>query len=152
MGASAIAFSSAGSDFSVCLTQAASFTAGAYAALAWVEVGEVTSIPTHGDVYAKIEHKPLKQRRVRKLKGTVDGGSFTLAMAFAPGDVGQLALHTALTIDESIPCRETLQDGTVIYFQGLIMSEPHTIGSVDDITAAEVMIEVDSAEIRVYPV
>ena len=152
MAASQIAFSSAGSSLSIFLGQPPTLDAAGYAGLAFVEIGEVTSIPTHGDTYTKIEHKPLSKRRVRKLKGTVDGGSFTVAMAFAPGDAGQLIVHDALSEDESVSFCEELQDGTKIYFLGLVMSEPHIIGSVDDVTAAEVMIEVDSAEVRVYPV
>lgn len=151
MAASEIAFSSAGSSLSICLSQPATYDAAGYGALTFTEIGEVTAIPTHGDTYAKIEHKPLSRRRVRKLKGTVDGGSFTVAMAFAPGDDGQVALLSALGMDVSVPFLETLQDGTKIYFLGLVMSKPHIIGSVDNITAAEAMIEVDSAETIVYP-
>jgi len=151
MAASEIAFSSAGSDISVCLSQPSTLDAAGYGALTYIEIGEVTAIPSHGDTFNKIEHKPLKRRRVRKLKGTVDGGSYTLAMAYAPGDDGQQALLTALAMDTSVSFRETLQDGTIIYTLGLVMSKPHIIGTVDEITAAECMIEVDSAEVVVYP-
>lgn len=152
MAASKIAMTSAGSTLEICLAQPATETKAGYEALSFVDIGEVTSIPSHGKTYDKVEHRPLKSRRVRKLKGGYDQGAFTVPVAYAPGDDGQLLVIEALDMDASVSFCETLQDGTKVYYQALVMSYPRNIGSTGDITAAEFNVEVDSDEVIVYPV
>lgn len=152
MAASETAFTSAGSTIAIALAAPATFNAAGYAALTWKEVGEVVDIPEFGKEYNLVTHNPLKDKRTRKKKGSYNNGSLTLNMARAPGDDGQADMLTALDdVDPASFC-VTLQDGTKMYYQALVMSYKTGIGSVDQITAASATLEIDSEIVEVAPV
>jgi hypothetical protein len=66
-----------------------------------------------------------------------------------PDDAGQVLLLAAQDSDDSYSFKITLQDGTVNYFTGQVMSYRTSIGSVDQITSASVTVEVDSDIVEV---
>jgi hypothetical protein len=145
------AFTSAGTRLYVFNGDPATFDAAGYAALAWVEVGEVVDIPEFGKEYNLVTHNPLKDRRTRKKKGSFNNGSFSLNMARCPGDAGQAEMIEALDLDDPSSFKAVLQDGTAMYFQSLVMSYKTGIGSVDQITAASATLEIDSEIVEVAP-
>ncbi len=145
------AFTSAGSSIAICLSAPATETEAGYEALTFEEVGEVVDIPEFGKEYNLVTHNPLSDRRTRKKKGSYNLGAFTLNMARAPGDAGQADMITGLDEDEPPSFRVGLQDGTFMYFRALIMSYKTGIGTVDQITAASAMLEIDSEIVEVAP-
>lgn len=149
--ASTSAFTSAGSTIEISLTAPVTFDAAGYAALTWVEVGEVVDIPEFGKEYNLVTHNPLKDKRTRKKKGSYNNGSFTLNMARAPGDAGQADMLEALDDVDSVAFRVTLQDGTKMNFMALVMSYKTGVGTVDQITVASSTLEIDSEVVEVAP-
>ncbi len=143
------AFTSAGSIISIINADPATFDAAGYAAQAHVAIGEVVDIPEFGKEFALVTHNPLASRRTRKKKGSYNNGSFTLNMARAPGDAGQIIGLAALELDDPSSFEVTLQDGTKLYFMALVMSYKTSIGTVDQITAASITLEIDSDIVEV---
>ena len=73
----------------------------------------------------------------------------SLQMARVPADAGQAVLVTALNSDASYAFKVVLQDGTIFYFTAQIMSYTTNVGSVDQITAATVNVEIDNDIIEI---
>lgn len=117
---------------------------GFEAITAWTEVGEVTDIGEFGREYTLVTHNPLKDRRTVKRKGSFNDGSITLQMARDVTDAGQTLLQTAQDDDNSYSIRVTLQDGTPLYTTAQVMSYKTTISSVDTITSATTVLEIDN--------
>lgn len=145
------AFTSAGSTIAIVNGTPATFDAVGYAAQAHVDIGEVVDIPEFGKEFALVTHNPLATRRTVKKKGSYNNGSFSLNLARAPGDAGQVLALAALALDAASSFEVTLQDGTKLYFMGLVMSYKTSIGTVDQITAAAISIEIDSEIVEVAP-
>lgn len=140
------AFTSAGTSFSISATLPDTFdddVGTGYPSLNFVEVGEVVNIPEYGREYTLVTHNPLKDRRTVKRKGSFNDGSVSLEMARVPGDAGQVILLDALDSDASFAIEIVLQDGTTQYTTAQILSYTTNIGTVDQITAATVQMEID---------
>lgn len=136
---------SAGSFLSISAELPATHDVAGFGAItAWTEVGEITDIGEFGREYTLVTHNPLKDRRTVKRKGSFNDGSITLQMARDVSDAGQALLQTAQDDDNSYSIRVTLQDGTPLYTTAQVMSYKTTIGSVDAITSATTVLEIDN--------
>lgn len=151
MPASEIGFTSAGSKVFIALALPTAFTSTAFAALSWVEIGEVDNIPEFGKKYGLNTRTPLAGRIVRKTKTSINYGSVALQMARAAGDDGQAACQTAVDDDAAQSIKFELQDGTKMYVEALVMSYTTNIGGSESTTMATVELEFDSAIIEVPP-
>lgn len=138
------AFTSAGSELAISATLPASPTAILYAALTWVDIAEITDQGATGRTYNIVNHQPLSTRGVVKLKGSFNDGAKTVQAAYAPGDAGQALVATALDDDAFYAFKETLQDGTINYFQAQVTSAPVNIGTVDSVTGTTFNLEIKS--------
>lgn len=112
-------------------------------------IGEVTDLGEFGRQYNLVTHNPLGDRRTVKRKGSYNDGSVTMALGRVPADTGQAVLVTAVDDDASYSFEVTLQDGTIFYFTGQVMSYTANVGSVDQITSGSVTIEIDNDIIEV---
>lgn len=152
MAASEKAINSAGSGLSVCLTLPATDNAAGYAALTFIEVGEITGIDGEiGRVYDEIEVNNLKQRRKEKRKGPFSEGAPSITTNYAPGDAGQIAMATALEMDGNVSFEIELSDGTKKYAQGIVLSAPFNIGNVSSITSGTYNIALNTGIVTVLP-
>lgn len=151
MPAATEAFTAAGSQIAVLNAPPATFDAAGYGAQSHVAIGEVVDIPEFGKEYNLVTHQPLSDRRTRKKKGSYNNGAFTLNMARAPGDAGQIVMLDALDSDAAASFEVTLQDGTKMYFMALVMSYKTGIGTVDSIVVASSALEIDSEIVEVAP-
>lgn len=152
MAASKKAINSAGSGLSVCLTLPATDNAAGYAALTFIEVGEITGIDGDiGRVYDEIEVNNLKQRRKEKRKGPFSEGAPSVTTNFAPGDDGQIAMATALEMDGNVSFEFELSDGTKKYSQGIVLSAPFNIGNVSGIVSGTYSIALNTGIVTVLP-
>ena len=141
------AFTSAGTEYAISAALPTSLTATAYAALSWTDIEEVTDGGSTGRTYTIVNHQPLATRGVVKLKGSFNDGDKTLQAAYAPGDPGQALIATALDDDDFYAFRETLQDGTIKYFQAQVTSNPTNVGGVDSVTGTNIMLAIKSGTI-----
>lgn len=141
------AFTSAGTTIAISAALPASITQTAYAALTYTPIGEVTDGGSSGRTYNVVNHNPLGSRGTVKLKGSYDDGTKTIQAAYAPGDAGQALVATALDDDAFYSFKETLQDGTVRYFQAQVTSAPVNIGTVDTVTGTTINLSIKSGTI-----
>lgn len=123
-----------------------------YAALTWVEVLEVEDMGQYGDTASAITFVSLKDGRVRKFKGTRDGGDMAVVVGADQLDTGQIAMDAAQADDKFeygfkvvIPNRVT-SGGTdeVDYFRGRVMSNKKTVGASNQIIKKNYSIAVNS--------
>ena len=143
------AFTSAGTDISICANAPATYNATGFAALIWTSIGEVTELGEFGRVYNIVKLNLLKDRRTVKRKGSYDDGTVAAQMARVPDDAGQAILVAAVNSDSSYSIKVTLQDGTKFYFSAQISSYTTNVGNVDQITSATVNFEIDNNIIEV---
>ena len=138
---------STGTLFAIVQANPATEDQPGYAALSWVNVGEVTDVPEFGASTAKVEHKPLATGVVEKLKGFIDYGSFSLALGRDTSDAGQVLLKSASDgASKFLPhsMRVTLQDGTLFYFKGGVFSYTVSPGSADSVVSSTSLVESNS--------
>jgi hypothetical protein len=143
------AFTSAGTTVAISASLPATYDAAGFGALTFTTIGEITDAGEYGKEYNLVTHNPLADRKTYKRKGSYNNGSMTLQMGRVPDDAGQVLLLSAQDSDNSYSFEVTLQDGTVNYFTGQVMSYRTSIGSVDQITSASVTVEVDSDIVEV---
>jgi hypothetical protein len=143
------AFTSAGTTVAISASLPATYDAAGFGALTFTTIGEITDAGEYGKEYNLVTHNPLADRKTYKRKGSYNNGSMTLQMGRVPDDAGQVLLLAAQDSDNSYSFEVTLQDGTVNYFTGQVMSYLTSIGSVDQITSASVTVEVDSDIVEV---
>jgi hypothetical protein len=140
--------SSAGTTISIG-NAPATYDAAGFAAVSYTAIGEVTDVGEFGKQFNLITHNPIGNRQTKKLRGSFNNGSIQLQMAMDTADAGQDVLLTSLESDNSFSFKVVLQNGTIFYFTGKVMSYVRQIGSVDQVTAATAQIEIDGNIIEV---
>jgi hypothetical protein len=136
------AFTSAGTVMSVSSGAPATYNVAGFGALAWTAVGEIVDLGSFGKKYNLVTHNPIDDRKTVKRKGSYNSGTLSLKMARVPSNAGQAILVTASNVDTPISVKIVLQDGTIDYFQAVVMGYTTEVGSVDTITSATVDVEV----------
>lgn len=160
MTAAATSISSAGgSKFYISSAVAADSidTDTEFAALTWVEVGEVSSVGEIGDVANLIEASSLADNRVRRLPGRQDAGQLPVTVNFKASDTGQIACRTAadnpsfqygfkLELNDKPDASDT---NSTVYFLGKVTSARLTGIQVDGVVQQVFNIPVNSKPIMV---
>ena len=144
-------FTSAGTTLGISASAPATYDDTGFVALTFTDIGEITDMGEYGREYALVTHNPLGDRRTVKRKGSYNDGALTMSLGRVPSDAGQVLLLAALDSDDSYSFEVTLQDGTIQYFTGQVMSYTTNVGSVDQITGASVTGEIDGDIIEVAP-
>jgi hypothetical protein len=137
----------AGTTLKCAVAAPATFDAAGYVALTFVNIGEITNAGEFvGKVYNLVTHLPLSSRGVKKGKGSYNNGQVSPDLAFDFDDAGQVILTTAADSDvdatATLSFELTTQSGHVVYFQGLVMSNPMTVGESDSVVMGKPVIEV----------
>lgn len=143
---------STGMTFSLIAALPATFDDAGYAALAWVEVGELTDIPEYGSSTTVVEHNPLKTGVTEKNKGFINYGSTTLAMGKDASDAGQILLAAgndgaSRLLEHSF--RIVFPDGAIEYTTGKIFSYTTAPGGANSIVTSNVLIEMNRIILQV---
>lgn len=138
------AFTSAGTKFYIGAVLPATYDQAGFEAVVWTEIGEIVDGGEYGRAYNLVTHNPLGDRRTVKRKGSYNDGTVALQLARVPTDDGQDDLIVALDSDDSFPFKVVLQDTTHQYFSAQVMSYTTNVGTVDQITAAAVSLEIDN--------
>lgn len=146
-----LAFTSAGSKLYICTSNAApaTYDAAGFGAQTYVEVKELTNIGVIGETFSLITHEPVGDPTVYKYKGNANSGSLALQGARAPTDAGQAKLLVALQDPLAYSCKLVLANGTILYFQGQVMSYQNNVGSVNQITSFDCNLEISGKFITV---
>lgn len=108
----------------------------------WINIGEIVDGGEHGRNYAKVEHKPIGSRGVRKFKGSFDEGTKTLQLGLDTDDAGQVVAKAASTSDNDYYFRVTYPSGDIDYFSAKVMSFMKSTPNVDSIVGATIALEL----------
>lgn len=134
---------SAGTTLGISASHPATFNEAGFEALSYTTIGEITSMDGDiGRVYNLVTHNPLATRATVKKKGSYNSGSMTIPLAIDRDDAGQILAKTALNSDANYSFVIEEQDGSFLYFQGIVMAFPVNYGGVDAITAGTITIEI----------
>jgi hypothetical protein len=133
---------SAGSILHIATAQPATYDAAGYAALTWVEVGEITDLGEFGREYNLVTHMPVKTRGVQKFKGSFNEGSMQLQLGKDTDDAGQVIMKAASESDNDYSFKVTTQNTDKFYFQAKVMSWKTGVGGVDQITGSNANLEL----------
>lgn len=117
-----------------------------FSALTWVKVDLVSDLGSgFSKNYAEVTFQPLDERETRRLKGSYDLGSSDVIYGFNPADPGQIMLNEAANSDDLYSFKVVLQDGYTIYCQGLVMGDPMSITTIDNVVTKTSTISMQSA-------
>lgn len=136
-----------GVTLGISLAAPATHDVAGFDALSFEPVGEITNVGEFGKEWATVTHNPLASRGTKKGKGSYNNGTLSPSLALDPSDAGQADMKTALDSDDAAYFAVTLQDGTIYYVVGLVMSFKPNIGGVDDVVTASTNIELTPDEI-----
>ena len=142
-------FTSAGSTIAISATLPGAETSGSYGGLSWTVIGSITDLGSFGKTYNEVSFTPLASRAKQKFKGSYDNGTLALKLAKDKSDAGQVIALAALASDNAYAFKVVLQDGTIEYFSGRVMSYAIQVGSVDQMTGADVNIGISTNIIEV---
>jgi len=137
----------AGATFGIVASSPATYDGVGFAALTFVNVGEIVSLGEHGATYALVTHSPLDSRRVKKFKGSVNDGSMALALGMDIADAGQVLLIAGadgVAVDTEHSVEITYQDGSIEYFTCMVMSYTRNPSTIDTIIGANVTVELNN--------
>lgn len=136
---------------------AATDTAGEFAALTWVEIGDIVSFGEFGASFEEIVHQPINDGNTYRFKGTRNDGSLALQLGRAPTDAGQALLlaHAELYVD--YPFKITLNDAppgdgstpTTMYFAGKVMSYTTNVPGANSIVGSTATIGINGKILEV---
>lgn len=127
-----------------------------YAALTWIEVGEVEDMGEFGDESSDVTFSSIGDGRTRHLKGVRDAGTLSLVCGRDPLDAGQVALKAAEKTKFSYPIKIEAADApsadysdSVYYFGAKIMSARDNYGTVDNVVRSTFQLGIDTEIIEV---
>lgn len=132
----------AGSTLRLSAAQPATYNAAGYAALAWTTVGEIVDFGEFGREYNLVTHNPVATRGTQKKKGSFNEGALALQLGLDTDDAGQIMAKTARDSDNDYSAEITTQNGDKYYMQVQVMNFKVGLGSIDQITAASINMEI----------
>lgn len=135
-------FTSAGTTIGIVAAAPATYDATGYTALTFVPIGEVTDLGEFGREYSLVTHNPVANRGTVKKKGSFNEGSITLQLGLDTDDAGQILAKTASTSDADYSFAVTTQNGDKYFFRAQVMSFKVSVGGVDTITNATIILEI----------
>ncbi len=139
----------AGTSLAISATGPATNDAAGFAALTFVDIGQVEKLGTFGASFAKSEFQPLKGAK-QKYKGSADNGAIQPSIAIDTADAGQTLLQTAAE-DESQKLYSfcvTFPDGAKRYFRGRVFGSPETADGADSMLMATPTIEISTKVVK----
>ena len=146
--------STAGTVLSVSIATPATQDEAGYSALSYTEVGEVTDLGEYGSDGNLITYQAIGERLDQKLKGSINAGSQSLQLGRDIVDAGQAILKAAstngsATVDTNLSFKIGYKDGSIDYFQALVMNYVNSLGNSNQVTAANCNIELNTEIVEV---
>ncbi len=132
---STLAFTSAGSAIFISAGVPATTDVAGFAALSYTKVNDITDLGAVGPAVANVTHVPVDSATTFKFKTIVDNGAMALKGARVTTDPGQVLLIAAVASYANYAYKVVLQNGAIIYFQGLADSYKTNIGTAGVITS-----------------
>jgi hypothetical protein len=130
----------------------------AFAALTWVEVGEIEDLGELGDESESVEFVALSDARKRKLKGPRDAGSMQVQCGDDPLNAGQIAMVAAEASPLAYNFKVVLNDAITVggvgsnqYFRGKVFSKRRNVGQANNVVKRTFNIGVDTVVLETDP-
>ncbi len=144
----------AGAKFSIGPANSVANDATAYAALTYVEVGNIVDIEGAGDTFDPVTTDQLGDRRTKTLKGQKKGGTPRVVYDFDDSDTGQTNLKAAAASDSQYAIKIELDNsggtnGSTFYARVLVMGAPITIGTANNMVRRAVQLAINSDTVEV---
>ncbi len=114
-----------------------------YAALTFVDVGEIVDMGEIAKVFAAISHQTVGRAFSQKIKDTFDVSDVPLTLGRVTSNTGQVAIQTALGSDNSVAFKVTFPSGDYANFTGKIMKAGIGGISSGSISTTSVNIAID---------
>jgi len=143
---------STGTKLSVVAEDPATFDDAGYAALVFVEVGEVIDLPEYGPNVQVVESNPLATGITEKFKGFINYGSQSMGLEFDSEDAGQQILADGVegaTKNQQHAVKIEYQDGSIDYYSARIFSYTKAPGSANSMVGSTVQVEINTPVTRV---
>lgn len=123
----------AGTKLFVCATRPATDTVAAYAALVWVEVGDITNVPSvKGREYSTSTLSTVGNAHDREKKGSYKLPNAEFECAWVEDDAGQMIIEAAAN-DYTIPAFKVVkQGGAIRYFSAQVSKFVENLGASND--------------------
>ncbi len=140
----------AGTSLAISATGPATHDAAGYAALTFVDIGQVEKLGSFGATFAKSEFQPLKGAK-QKYKGSSDNGAIQPSIAIDSADAGQTLLQSAAE-DETQKLYSfcvTFADGAKRYFRGRVFGSPETADGADSMLMTTPTVEISTRVVKV---
>lgn len=126
-------------------------TLAEYDALTWVKVGNLLDVGEFGAQYQEVTYTTIDDAVVRRLKGALDNGTFSLLLARNPDDVGQGDVLEGLDSYTNVNIKVELNDkptgagakGTRFYYPAKIFSYKNQFGDANQVVKANVNVGID---------
>ena len=143
---------STGTKLSVVAEDPATFDDAGYAALVFVEVGEVIDLPEYGPNVQVVESNPLATGITEKFKGFINYGSQSMGLEFDSANAGQIILAAGVegaTKNAQHSIKIEYQDGSIDYYSARIFSYTKAPGSANSMVGSTVQVEINTPVTRV---
>jgi len=140
-------YTSAGSTLRVTASAPATFDESGYNTLFTSSplpslVGEIEDYGEFGREYNLVTFNPVDTRGTKKLKGSFNEGSIALTVGLDTDDAGQILMKTASDSDDDYYFMVTTQNGDRYFFAAKVMMFKNVLAGVDDITLANITLEI----------
>jgi hypothetical protein len=152
-------FAVAGCTLGASVTLPATEDAAGYQALSFTNVGSITDLGSGlGKAYNTVSSTPIDDRRVQKQKGSYDVGDLTIIVNVKDDDAGQVLLQAGVDSDSPLAFELEFNDNpdgtsnTFRFFQGLVMGDPVSMGTIDNVVTYSMTIAVTTDEVKVNAV
>lgn len=146
---------SLGTVFSTVLGAPATYDDTGFAALTYVEVGEVADIGEFGGEGEVLTFTPIKTGIVNKLIGSIDYGSISVQLGKIFGDSGQDILKAGFdgaAKGKTHSFKVEYIDGGIEYFTGISTSFTSNVGSASSVRMGACNVALNNQVITVAPV
>jgi hypothetical protein len=139
-------FTTSGTQLAVSATPPATFNEAGYEAGTYTKIGEVTDLGARGRQYALVTHQPIESEGDKKGKGGFNAGSQAFTVALDRADAGQIIMANAANSRNNYYFKETEPDGTVTYYEALVMGWNINKGTRDNIVTATTTLEIQQRD------
>lgn len=141
---------------STAAASAATDTVAEYAALTFVEIVQVYDLGEWGDLANAVESTTLRDSRVKRLKGLVDGGTAEIIVNRDADDAGQDKLEEARKSPFDYAFKAVLPDklteegeGTTFYFRAAVLGGRTSYGEADNVVRTTWSLAINSERLEV---
>lgn len=124
----------------------ATFDKAGFDALTYTPIGEITSVTEYGQSQEEVNHTPLSDGIVQKLKGALNYGTFGMEFGYDPSDAGQAILEAGAGGAENFTqhsVKVTYSSGRIDYIYGYVFGYNKNPGAINSVVSGNSSIGIN---------